>query len=347
MKRILALISVLALTIALLAGCGAEKPVLKVYNAGEYIDKLLISDFENQFNCKVVYETFDSNESMYTKLLSGEVYDIIIPSDYMIERLIKEDYLQPLDWSKIPNKSNLLPEVMNKDYDPENTYTAPYFWGTVGILYDTTVVDENDLAEGWEILRNEKYKDEIYMYDSERDSFMIALKALGYSMNTSDENELNAAYDWLVEQNGSVNPIYIGDEVIDSMISGNKAMAIVYSGDASYIMTENENLGYFTPEQGTNIWYDAMVMTKTCNNTDLAHSFINFMLDEENALSNSEAVGYSSSVGSAFKEMQNTVYNGINAYVPRTNNKLDEIFKYQSSETKKLMSELWIKVKSN
>jgi len=347
MKRIISVLSVLTLIIALLAGCGTEKPVLKVYNAGEYIDKLLISDFENQFNCKVVYETFDSNESMYTKLLSGEVYDIIIPSDYMIERLIKEDYLQPLDWTKIPNKVNLLPEVTNKDYDPENKYTAPYFWGTVGILYDTTVVDEADLSQGWEILRNEKYKDEIYMYDSERDSFMIALKALGYSMNTDNEDELNAAYNWLVEQNQTVNPIYIGDEVIDSMISGNKAMAIVYSGDASYIMTENENLEYFTPEQGTNIWYDAMVMMKTCNNTDLAHSFINFMLDEENALSNSETVGYSSSVASAFKEMQKTVYNGINAYVPRTNNKLDEIFKYQSSETKKFCSELWIKVKSN
>jgi len=135
--------------------------------------------------------------------------------------------------------------------------------------------------------------------------------------------------------------------LVYSTISGNKAMAIVYSGDASYIMTENENLEYFTPEQGTNIWYDAMVMMKTCNNTDLAHSFINFMLDEENALSNSETVGYSSSVASAFKEMQKTVYNGINAYVPRTNNKLDEIFKYQSSETKKFCSELWIKVKSN
>lgn len=347
MKKLLSLLLIIVISVSVLSGCGTSKPTLKIYNAGEYIDKSLLSDFEKEFNCKVVYETFDSNESMYTKILSGEVYDIIIPSDYMIERLIKEDYLAPLDWSKIPNEANLLDEVTDKEYDPGNTYSAPYFWGTVGILYNKNNIDKADLEQGWDILKNPKYKDDIYMYDSERDSFMVALKALGYSMNTANRDEFQDAYDWLIEQNNTMNPIYIGDEVIDSMISGNKSLAVVYSGDASYIMTQNPDLEYLTPNQGTNIWYDGMVMMKQCENTDLAYSFINFMLDKENALANTEEVGYASAVKSAFNEMQNTAYNGISAYVPRTDYDKDEIFKYQSSDLKKFCAELWIKVKSN
>lgn len=335
------------LLIATLCGCSAnQKPVLKVYNTGEYIDKTLISSFEKEFDCKVVYETFDSNESMYTKLLSGEQYDVIIPSDYMIERLIKEDYLAPIDWSKITNKENLMPEVLNKDYDKDSTYSVPYFWGTVGILYNKNVVDENDLKEGWELLKNPKYNSHLYMYDSERDSFMVALKALGYSMNTDNTDELDEAYNWLIEQRQTMNPIYIGDEVIDNMISGNKDIAIVYSGDASYIITENPELDYYTPDEGTNIWYDAMVITKTCTNSDLAHSFVNFMIDQENALKNSEAVGYSSTVTSAYNEMKETVYSGIEAYTPRVGYEKDEVFRYQNTNVKKYCSELWVKVKS-
>ena len=267
--------------------------MLKVYNAGEYMDLSLLEQFEEEYNCTIVYETFESNEMMYTKLAAGETYDILIPSDYMIERLIKEDYLQHLDWDLIPNKKNLMDDVVNRSYDPGNRYSCPYFWGTVGILYDTTVVDPEDLDEGWELLRNPKYKGNIYMYDSERDSFMIALKALGYSMNTTDEAEIQDAYDWLVEQRDTMEPIYAGDDVIDNMISGNKALAVVYSGDASYIISENEDLDYLTPSQGTNVWYDAMVITRDCSETDLAHAFINFMTDEESAAANTLEVGYS------------------------------------------------------
>ncbi|MBO5505724.1 MAG: extracellular solute-binding protein [Clostridia bacterium] len=320
--------------------------VLKVYNAGEYIDTELITKFEEEYNCSVVYETFDSNESMYTKLLSGEEYDIIIPSDYMIERLIKEDFLQEIDWSLIPNKDNLIPEIMDKSFDPGNKYTVPYFWGNVGILYDTTVVEEADLT-GWEILRNPEYNGKIYMYDSERDSMMVALKALGYSMNTTNRNEIYQAYEWLLKQKELVDPIYVGDEVIDNMISGNKAMAVVYSGDASYIITENPNLDYFAPHEGTNMWYDAMVLTKFCEDTDLAHKFMNFMLDEENALLNTDTVGYAGYTTNDFEEMKNTTYQGVSAYEPRTGNEKDEIFGYQDSETKKYFSELWTKVKSH
>ena len=321
--------------------------VLRVYNAGEYMDLNLIDKFEKQYNCTIVYETFESNEMMYTKLASGETYDVLVPSDYMIERLIKEEYLQSIDWKKIPNKKNLLPEVQNKDYDPGNRYSCLYFWGTVGILYNKNVVLQDDLdKEGWNILADEKYKGNLYMYDSERDSFMIALKALGYSMNTTDLGEIQEAYEWLINQRDTMDPIYAGDDVIDNMISGNKAMAVVYSGDASYIISENPDLDYYTPKQGTNTWYDAMVITKDCNEVDLAHEFINFMLDDENALSNTEEVGYTSTVKSAFEEMKNGTYEGIDSYIPQIDNPKNEIFGYQKPKIKQKFAELWTKVKA-
>lgn len=320
---------------------------LKIYNAGEYIDEELIAEFEKEYDCKIIYETFDSNESMYTKISSGEVYDIIIPSDYMIERLIKEERLKKLDKNKISCTGRLMDKVMDKEFDPGNRYSIPYFWGSVGILYDKTKVDENDLKEGWEILRNTKYKGDIYMYDSERDSFMIAMKALGYSLNTDNKKEIDAAYEWLLEQSRTMEPIYVGDEVIDNMISGNKAMAVVYSGDAAYIITENPNLGYFEPEEGTNLWYDAMVMTKECQNTDLAYSFMNFISEDENALKNTRAVGYTSANKAAYEEMVKTDYNGIAAYTPRTDNPKDEVFHYQTQKTKEYCASLWTKVKAD
>ena len=347
-RKAAALVMMVVLAAGMLTGCGGgNKKTLKTYNAGEYIDKGLISQFEKEYNCRVIYETFDSNETMYTKLMSGEEYDVLSPSDYMIERLIKEDYLQPIDWDQITNAGNLMDVVMeNAAYDPDHTYTVPYFWGTVGIIYDTTVVAQEDLAQGWNLLKDTDYAGNIYMYDSERDSFMVALKALGYSMNTADTAQIDEAYDWLVEQRDTMNPVYVGDDVIDNMISGNKAMAVVYSGDAAYMMTENENLDYFTPDEGTNIWYDCMVITKNCTETELAHQFINFILDNDNALANSEEVGYTSPVESAFEQMRTTTYDGIGAYVPRFDNPNDEVFGYQTSDIKKYFSDLWTKVKA-
>lgn len=347
-RKAAALVMMVVLAAGMLTGCGGgNKKTLKIYNAGEYIDKGLISQFEKEYNCRVIYETFDSNETMYTKLMSGEEYDVLIPSDYMIERLIKEDYLQPIDWDQITNAGNLMDVVMeNAAYDPDHTYTVPYFWGTVGIIYDTTVVAQEDLAQGWNLLKNTDYAGNIYMYDSERDSFMVALKALGYSMNTADTAQIDEAYDWLVEQRDTMNPVYVGDDVIDNMISGNKAMAVVYSGDAAYMITENENLDYFTPDEGTNIWYDCMVITKNCTETELAHQFINFMLDNDNALANSEEVGYTSPVESTFEQMRTTTYDGIGAYVPRFDNPNDEVFGYQTSDIKKYFADLWTKVKA-
>ena len=346
MKKVLAGFGILLLLLMIFTGRSGSKRTLRVYNAGEYVDPEMLEAFEKEYDCKVVYETFDSNESMYTKLQSGAEYDILIPSDYMIERLIKEEELQPVDWSQITNKDGLDPAVMGWDYDPENTYSVPYFCGSVGILYDTTVVDPEDLSQGWELLRNTKYKGNIYMYDSERDSFMIALKALGYSMNTADEEEIKEAYQWLIDQRNTMNVVYAGDDVMDNMISGNKALAVVYSGDGAYIMAENENMAYFEPEEGTNMWCDAMVMTKDCDDRDLAEAFMNYMISEEVAEANSIYVGYTSPVKSVAENLAETEFEGINAYVPGFDGPENEVFRYQDMKLKQLFADYWTKVKA-
>ncbi|MFQ9516672.1 MAG: extracellular solute-binding protein [Eubacterium sp.] len=325
----------------------SSKPVLRVFNSGEYVDTALITRFEKENNCKVVYETFDSNETMYTKLQSGSEYDILIPSDYMIERLIKEDYLQTIDWKKIKNKDAILESLFENSFDPKNQYTVPYYWGTVGILYDKTVIDEEDLKQGWDILINEKYSGQIYMYDSERDSFMVALKSLGYSMNTDNKEELKEAYEWLIKQRQTMKPVYVGDDVMDNMISGNKAMAVVYSGDGAYIIAENENMSFFVPEQGSNVWTDAMVITKDCKNTELAHKYIDFFLQEDVAIQNTEYIGYDSAVQSVYEYFRDVEYEGNPGCAPDTSNEKNEEFHNQEQDIKAYTAGLWTKVKSH
>lgn len=200
--------------------------VLKLYLPGEYLGENVISDFEKQYGVRVIVENFDSNEMMYTKLMAGDRYDVIIPSDYMIERLMNEDFLQPLDKSMIPNMENMSDAVLGMSYDPDNTYSIPYFWGSVGLVYNHENVDPAVIeSEGWEVLRNTDYAGHIYIYDSERDSFMMAFKALGYSMNTEDPNEINDAYEWLLQMNNTMSPVYVTDEVIDGMMNGYKDIA--------------------------------------------------------------------------------------------------------------------------
>lgn len=320
---------------------------LKVYNWGEYIDPEVNDAFEKQFGVKVIYDTFDSNELMYTKLQGGESYDVLVPSDYMIQRLIGEDYLQPLDKRMIPNIAVLADGVKGLSYDPDNTYSVPYFWGTVGIVYNKNNIDKKDLEkEGWNIFLDQKYKGHIYMYDSERDSFMMALKALGYSMNTDDEAQLQQAYEWLVKVVDTMNPEIVTDEVIDAMINGNKDMALVYSGDAAYILSENEEMAYYMPSEGTNLWSDAMVIPKNAKNPKLANEYINFILEYENSMKNSVFVGYASSNGEVLDTLsgEGGDFEGNEAYLPRVRYPKDEIFEF-NEKAKKIMSNLWTKVK--
>ena len=320
---------------------------LYVYMPGEYIGEEVVPEFEALTGATVIMENFDSNEQMYIKVANGESYDVLIPSDYMIQRLKEEGLLQELDTEKMTCMDELMDAVKNPPYDSENTYSVPYFWGTVGIVYDKTKVDLADLeAEGFNIFRDEKYKGDIYLYDSERDSFMMALKALGYSMNTEDETELQAAYDWLVACVQTMEPEIVTDEIIDNMAQGRKALGLCYSGDASYILSENENMGFYMPEEGTNRWYDSMVIPANAENPELAMEFMNFVNTYEIAYDNSSYVGYTSPNAQVMEELsgEGGDYEGINAYVPRTDNEEDEVFVYNEA-TRKIISNLWSKVK--
>ncbi len=320
---------------------------LYLYLPGEYISDDMLAAFEAETGAVVVVENFDSNEAMYIKVSNGEPYDIIIPSDYMIQRLIEEDYLQKLDSSLLTNFSELNENVKSPVYDPENEYSVSYFWGTVGIVYDKTVVSMEDLEEqGYGIFLNEKYKGDIYLYDSERDSFMMALKDLGYSMNTESEEELQAAYQWLIQCVTTMEPEIVTDEIIDNMAQGRKALGLCYSGDAAYIMSENENMGYYQPMEGTNLWFDSMVIPKTAENVELAHVFMNFLCSYDAAYENSSYVGYTSPNDQVMLDLsaEGGDYEGINAYLPRTDYEMDEVF-FFNADTKKLIGNLWSKVK--
>ena len=322
---------------------------LKLYNWGEYMGENLISDFEKEFGVDVIVEYFDSNEMMYTKIQAGDAYDVLVPSDYMIQRLMNDDMLQKLDLSLIPNLDNLAEGVQNLPYDPNHDYSVPYFWGSVGIVYNHENVDPAAVEEqGYNILHNTDYKGRIYIYDSERDSFMMALKALGYSMNTDNMDEIYAAYDWLLEMNDTMAPVYVTDEVIDGMINGSKDIAVVYSGDATTILAENEDMSFWQPMEGTNLWSDAMVIPANAQNPLLAHEFINYVLTYEASMGNSEYVGYTSSNEEVMLELSSEegAYGDNEAYVPRSGYEKDEVFQ-DNPVLKKTLAELWIKVKAS
>lgn len=301
MKRfgLLTIIILTALLSALLTSCGgnaqpggsAGKVTLNVYNWGDYIADTTISDFETKYpNIKVNYETFTTNEDMYVKLKTGgSSYDVAIPSDYMIKRMKDEDMLNEINMQNIPNYSLIGQRFKNLDYDPDNKYSVPYMWGTVGILYNKTMVSEP--VDSWKILWDKKYNKQILMPDSERDSIGITLKMLGFSMNTKKVSELEDAKKALMEQKPIVLA-YVVDEVKDKMIEGEAALAVVWSGDAFYCIGENEDLEYVIPKEGTNLWFDAMVIPKTAKHQKEAELFINFMCDTDIAYKNADYIGY-------------------------------------------------------
>ena len=354
-KKTLAALTALFLQALPLTGLGADfdpiaafgSDVLNVYNWGEYIDMDVVYNFEKEYNVHVNYDRFSSNEDMYTKLLSGASYDLLVPSDYMIERLIRENRVQPLDRSAIPNLDQVYAPILNLDFDPGNVYSIPYLWQSVGIVYDTTKIAPEKIEEaGWDIYLDPEYDGHVYVYDSERDSFMMGFKALGYSMNTEDAAQIDAAYDWLRQVDKTVHPSYVTDEVIDSMANGEKWMAQVYSGDGAYILSENEDMGYCMPKQGTNISIDAMVIPANAKNPGLANLFINYVLDYENSLMISEEVGYASANARVLEELSapGGDYEGNAAYLPRAGYELDEYY-HDSDVLRKELPERWIKVK--
>lgn len=324
-----------------------EGQTLHIYNWGEYTGESVIPAFESATGATVVMENFDSNEQMYIKVANNEPYDILVPSDYMIQRLIDEDLLQKLDKSKITCLDLISDNLKGLPYDPDNEYSVPYFCGSVGIVYDKTKVDVKDLEEqGFNIFLNEKYKGDVYLYDSERDSFMMALKALGYSMNTENGAEIQEAYEWLIQCVQTMDTEIVIDEIIDNMAQGRKALGLIYSGDATYVINENENMDFYLPETGSNVWSDGMVIPKNAKNPELAHEFINFVTQYEYAYDNSSYVGYTSANDDVMTDLssENGDFYGINSYVIRQDNENDEVFEY-NEETKKIIANLWSKVK--
>lgn len=321
---------------------------LHVYNWGEYTGENIISGFEELTGAKVIMDNFDSNEQMYIKVANGDAYDVLVPSDYMIQRMMQEKMLQKLEpETRKECLGELADAIKGLPYDPKNEYSIPYFWGTVGIVYDKTKVFEEDLEkDGWDIFLDQKFKGDIYLYDSERDSFMMALKALGYSMNTTSQDELNDAYNWLIQCVQTMDPEIVTDEIIDNMAQARKALGLIYSGDAAYVMSENENMGFYMPKSGTNLWSDAMVIPKNAKNPKLANEFIRYITSYDAAMDNSSYVGYTSPNKEVMEELggKGGDYDGINAYTPRAGYDKDEVFQYDEI-TRKIIADLWSRVK--
>ena len=321
---------------------------LHVYNWGEYTGENIISGFEELTGAKVIMDNFDSNEQMYIKVANGDAYDVLVPSDYMIQRMMQEKMLQKLEpETRKECLGELVDAIKGLPYDPKNEYSIPYFWGTVGIVYDKRKVSEEDLEkDGWDIFLDQKFKGDIYLYDSERDSFMMALKALGYSMNTTSQDELNAAYNWLIQCVQTMDPEIVTDEIIDNMAQARKALGVIYSGDAAYVMSENENMGFYMPKSGTNLWSDAMVIPKNAKNPKLANEFIRYITSYDAAMDNSSYVGYTSPNKEVMEELggKGGDYDSINAYTPRAGYDKDEVFQYDET-TRKIIADLWSRVK--
>ncbi len=294
MKKTVSIVICAVMLVCLFSGCGsktASKGVVNVYNWGEYIDTDLITQFEQETGIKVNYKTYESNEQMYSVLKQGGVsYDVVVPSDYMVSRMIQEDMLAPLDYSKIPNFSLISDSMKKRNYDPDNKYSVPYMWGTLGIIYDSTVVGEID---SWGALFDAKNSGKILMIDNSRDAMGIALKYLGYSMNTTDKTELDKAYALLKEQKPLLQG-YVMDQVFDKLESGEAPIGVYYAGDYLTMHQENPNLKFCLPKEGSNLFGDAMCVLKNAENKENAEAFINFMSGTEQSMANSKFIGYTS-----------------------------------------------------
>lgn len=324
----------------------SEKVV--VYNWGEYLDPEVLTMFEEETGIDVVYEEFETNEILYPKISSGAIaYDVICPSDYMIQRMIENDLLAEINFDNIPNVKNIGKDYMeqSRQFDPENKYSVPYCWGTVGILYNKTMVDEP--ITSWSVLWDEKYKDNILMQDSVRDAFGVTLKYLGYSLNSTDLDELTEARDLLIKQKPLVQA-YVIDQVRDKMIGNEAAIGVIYSGEAIYTQKENPDLEYVIPKEGSNIWIDSWVIPKNAENKENAEKFINFLCRPEIALMNFEYITYSTPNIEARKMIEDEAIRNSEIAFPDLS-KYDnlETFQYLGTEADQTYGELWNQVKSH
>lgn len=338
-KKILAVVFVLLLCCPLLA---MAQETISVYNWGDYIEPEVLELFEQETGIKVIYETFETNEDMYAKIaMGGSSYDVIIPSDYMIERMIGENLLQPINWENVPNVANIDPRFMNESYDPQSAYAVPYTWGTMGILYNKETVYE--IPTSWETLMDDSYFMDMLMLNSPRDTLAIALVMCGYDLNSTDPAELEAAKGLLIEQKPMVLA-YVVDEVKDKMIGGEASVALVWSGDATFCMSENEELDYVVPQEGSNIFFDSMCIPANARNVSGAEKFIDFMCRADIAAMNYEYVGYAIPNAAAIELLGAEEYNASPVNNP-PQEVLDkcQVFKYLGDDTR-LYDQIWTEI---
>ena len=321
---------------------------LVVYNWGEYIDPEVLTMFEEETGIDIVYEEFETNEILYPKISSGAIaYDVICPSDYMIQRMIENDLLSEINFDNIPNLKNIGKQYLeqSRQFDPENKYSVPYCWGTVGILYNKMMVDEP--VDSWSILWDPKYKDNILMQDSVRDAFGVTLKYLGYSLNSTDLDELTEAKNLLIEQKPLVQA-YVIDQVRDKMIGNEAALGVIYSGEAIYTQKENPNLEYVIPKEGSNIWIDSWVIPKNAEHKENAEKFINFLCRPDIALMNFEYITYSIPNEAARELIEDeSIRNSEIAFPDLSKYDNLETFQYLGTEADQVYGDLWNKVKSS
>lgn len=334
------------------AKAAEEKVELRVCNWGEYVSNGedgcldVLKEFESRFpNIDLQYTTYATNEEIYAKLTSGSAnYDVIFPSDYMISRMIQEDMLQKINFDNIPNFSDVMDEFKNLEYDPTNEYSVPYTWGTVGIIYNTTMVEEE--VTSWEALWDPKYTNNILMFDNSRDAFGIALKKLGYSQNTTDPARLEEAAEELIKQK-EVLQSYVMDEIFDKMSSGEAALAPYYAGDGLIMIEDNPDLAFVVPEEGTNRFVDAMVIPKGAREKEAAETFINFMLETDIAMANIEYLGYSTPQKSVYEQLDEEVINDGISYPSEEVLAKCDTFINLPDETNAYMQDLWLDVKAS
>ncbi len=321
-----------------------------VYNWGEYLDPDLIDQFEEDTGIKVIYEEYETNEIMYPKVVAGAAtYDVICPSDYMVSKMIANDLLQPINFDHIPNIKNIGKTYMEQadGFDPGNKYAVPYVWGTIGILYNKSMIEEGDVVDSWEILWDEKYKDSILMQDSIRDCFMVPQKILGYDMNTVDEEEIKECAQLLIDQKPLVQA-YVVDQARDKMIAGEAALAVIYSGEAIYAHRENEDLEYVIPKEGTDVWIDCWVIPKNARNVENAEKFIDYMCRPESALNTFEYITYSTP-NEAGRELieDEEIRNSPIAFPTKEMLANSGVISYVGEEGDELYAKYWNKVKSS
>lgn len=341
MKKI-ALICAALLTLCL-TGCGDQRTVLNVYNWEDYIDETVLEDFETEHpDIKINYERFVTNEDLYNKLANSNAsYDLLFPSDYMIEKMIQEGMLAKLDFSNIPNAQLIDPQFQNLDYDPANEYSVPYMWGTLGILYNKNMVKEETI--GWDLLFGTKYQGQILMMDSVRDAMGAALMSLGYSLNSTNPEEITQAKEKLIEQKKHILA-YGFDDIKDKMVAGEAAVALVYAGDALYAMNQNPDLAYAIPKEGSNLFFDAMVIPANSKHKKEAEELINFLCSTDAAKRNANYIEYYSVQSEAMAEIKKENTSAMYAYPTEDQLKNCEIFHTLDSDTLSLYNQAWTEV---